>query len=329
MTDIIDLSTNDPSLIREALFRHFNINDGRAYEMIVPSNINEYSHQPHTGYAPFVKYLEDKHKAPVVITNGAKQALSAVCYALFKMDKRSIGMRAPFFPPLIKLIEMHHLCWTLSYRDINACMMLLPNNPDSFVSEFPIVKNFAEKCISNGIPVIHDASYYDRLYLPEDYPIQPFGSVQIFSCGKKFGLSSLRVGYAVCYDEDFYKLIKEYVALTTSGVALNAQIFADNIMHHVDYWQYKTRDYNIDVRDLMKRNRKMIAGLDKEMLEVPEGFEELSGPFAWLKKGPKLDQKKSGVKFADGSLFGDSEMVRINLAVSNITMEKAIERLRH
>ena len=65
------------------------------------------------GYKPLVELLEFKHQAKVVITNGAKQALGAVFYALKKMGMCYCQEKSPYWaliPPLAAMhgIEMIH-----------------------------------------------------------------------------------------------------------------------------------------------------------------------------------------------------------------------------
>src|SRR6202000_3518997 len=100
--DWIDWSVGEPHCVRESLF-----------DVIDPSILThpslrerELAEYPSpNGYEPLVKFLEDKHQAPVIITNGAKQALGASFYALQKTGKTTLGMRSPYWaliPPLAK-----------------------------------------------------------------------------------------------------------------------------------------------------------------------------------------------------------------------------------
>src|SRR5271157_1656410 len=87
--DCIDLCFGEATVVRHALLKHFSFPDIQFTENSFVTR-EKYSHKvtyehpfsyPHpSGYQPLVKLLEHKHNAPVIITNGAKQALAAMFY---------------------------------------------------------------------------------------------------------------------------------------------------------------------------------------------------------------------------------------------------------
>src|SRR5690242_14329706 len=66
----LDLSAGEPYIIRECLEKTFSLNP---YTIPNEKGIWEYPYP--NGQKDLVRMLEDKHKSPVVITNGAKQGL--------------------------------------------------------------------------------------------------------------------------------------------------------------------------------------------------------------------------------------------------------------
>ena len=98
----IDVSVGEPHVVREKLKKYFPLDFYRNG----PMSDREYEYPAPTGYQPLIDLLEKKHGSPVIITNGAKQALGACFYALKQMDRSILGMRTPYWaliPPLAKI----------------------------------------------------------------------------------------------------------------------------------------------------------------------------------------------------------------------------------
>ena len=77
----IDCSVGEPHVVRENLVKIFGLS---VYELPNVPHMHEYPTP--VGYEPLISLLEEKHKAPVIITNGAKQALGACFHALNQMN---------------------------------------------------------------------------------------------------------------------------------------------------------------------------------------------------------------------------------------------------
>jgi hypothetical protein len=82
----IDCSVGEAHIVRDSLFNTFNI---LPYEVPVIDNLFEY--QDSQGYKPLVDLLEDKYQAPVIVCNGAKNALGAIFYALKQSGRNTIS----------------------------------------------------------------------------------------------------------------------------------------------------------------------------------------------------------------------------------------------
>src|SRR5271165_2317037 len=105
----IDLSVGEAHIVRDALFNTLDLNRSQNKPMIDLHTFNKCEYQPPTGYQPLVKFLENKYQAPIVITNGAKNALGAVFYALHKMNKPILGMRKVNWALIPPLVQTHNL----------------------------------------------------------------------------------------------------------------------------------------------------------------------------------------------------------------------------
>jgi len=320
--DWLDCSVGEPHIVRDILL---NIFDVQKYELPQPEHCWEYPVP--TGYQPLVKLLEDKHQAPVIITNGAKQALGASFHALRRMGKKKLGMRTPYWALIPPLVKMHGLEPLTSYVDSDCNLLLLPNNPDGFSSRPDAVQEFANNCKEREIPLIHDAAYYTHTYLPSDHPLDSVGDIQIYSISKMLGLSGLRIGYVVCKNVEFYKYIQEYMEAMTVGVSVVSQIFLYDLMnlmrcHRADNKKFLQQSYQS-----LQDSKRIVKQIDPEILEVNSDLESTPGMFGWFKVGSKANFQESKINLIDGALFGVPGMVRINLGFSAEKMEEIVRRL--
>ena len=223
----LDVSVGEPHVVREILLKHFSMD---SYPQDHPTHVWEYPDPK--GYQPLVSLLEEKHGHPVIITNGAKQALGACFYALKKMGKQTLGMLEPYWALIPPLVEMHGLTPALGKHpyNVDSFLVLAPNNPDG---QFPYLECLEEVCQNKNVPLIHDAAYYTHVYLPTSVELKVYGDAQIFSISKMFGLSGLRLGYVVCPNPEFYRLIQEYMEAMTVGVSITSQIFLADLLQRM------------------------------------------------------------------------------------------------
>lgn len=324
----IDVSVGEPHIVRENLLKIFSV---MPYEIPQVSHMFEYPDPK--GYKPLVQMLEEKHKAPVIITNGAKQALGACFYALQKMGRLNIAMSSPYWALIPPLVEMHGLNW---FTPNNAqChiasefgfLLLAPNNPDGFTLSAVELMEEAQKLKDKGIPLIHDAAYYTHVYLPQTHSLPSFGDVQVYSISKMLGLSGLRLGYVVCHNKEFYKLIQQYMEAMTVGVSIIPQIFLADLFKRMNSYPTLTQSFEGTSSNALAESKRIVKNIDPEILEVPQDFENTPGMFGWFKVGPKADFEKSKVNFIDGALFGVPGCVRMNLAFSADKITEIVNRL--
>lgn len=318
----IDLSVGEPDVVREKLFEVFDLS---LYEL--PNVDHMYEYPPPTGYGPLVKILEDKHGAPVIITNGAKQALGATFYALKQLGKMNIGMRVPYWALIPPLVKIHGL------SDVNAeeisgmdsYLCVAPNNPDGHVGD---LKGSAAAMKDRGIPFIHDAAYYTHTYMPNTGRLDQVGDVQIHSISKSLGLSGLRLGYVVCPNTDFYTHIKYYMETMTVGVSIVSQIYLNDLLHRMHGYPTLIQSFEGKSSLALDAAKKLIKEVPQDILEVPVDFENTPGMFGWFKVGPRADFTAAKINVIDGSLFGTPGMVRLNLAINYDLLKEVINRLK-
>ncbi|HEY5268051.1 MAG TPA: pyridoxal phosphate-dependent aminotransferase [Candidatus Saccharimonadales bacterium] len=324
--DFIDVSVGEAHVVRDILFKVF---DCSLYELPKEKNMWEYPNP--CGYKPLTQLLEDKYQSPVVITNGAKQGLSACFWALTQMNKYHLGMRSPYWALIPPLMEMHGINnletpfdqWDNCEMDSYLCIS--PNNPDGYISD---LKSESESMKEKGIPFIHDAVYHNRVYVPSNIPLEQYGDVQIYSASKYLGLSGLRIGWCVCPNKEFYKWIMHYMEAMTVGVSIVSQMFTYDILNRMAGYPTLTESFENQAAMALDESKRIIAQVNPEVLEVGDVV-NTAGMFGFFKTGPKFDPVKSKINFISGDLFGAPGCVRMNLAFDAKTMQEIVKRLNN
>lgn len=317
--DWIDLSFGEPKVIANACFKQLNHVDSK-FRMPSIQNLPHYEYQPAAGHPNFISLLEEKYKAKVVITNGAKQGLDAIFHALKKNGHTSIHYEVPYYPASPGLIASSGLTRDEHFNEAQAMLICSPNNPDG--SNYT---NMFMKVMTNDRYVIHDAAYYTPIYLPDHQVVESLGHVQIFSMSKMYGLSGLRIGYVVFHDDLLYKDVVDFIETSTAGVSIASQDIAYSVEEHFLDNPNSLKEFEQESRDAISRNRWLLSQIDPEVMTVQECMS--NSMFAWAQKGPKLNYMNQKVYMLDGSLFGDPTMVRMNIAVPYETLKEAIDRL--
>ena len=318
--DWIDLSFGEPTVVCQALTQTLN-RFGSPFQMPTFSDINKWTYQPAAGNPELVALLEKKYDARVVVTNGAKQALAAVLHSLHldKTTSKTIFFDIPFYPANPGFVESAGFTRT-ELAEADCALITSPNNPDG-------------KCYSNiellqfqtQLPTIHDAAYYTPIYLPQDQIPIPIGKAQIFSMSKMYGISGLRIGYAVCHDEKLYKPIVDYMEETTAGVSTASQQIALEIEKHFKENRSWQEEFEGKARNAIIAARKELEALNPDVLTVIPC--QSNSMFAWCIAGSKLDNVKAKVHILPGSIFGQPGMMRMNIAHPPEVIKEAVRRL--
>lgn len=327
--DWIDVSVGEPYLVRDNLIKIFQVEEELKTAHL---KVEDLIYPAPTGYQPLVRHLEEKHRAPVIITNGAKQALGAVFYALKKKGWNYCGMKSPYWALIPPLATMHGVDMIQNggpHEDDGSPFLLLsPNNPDGHCESPEELVRLSKKFKEANLPLIHDAAYYTHIYLPPTHTLPPVGDVQIYSISKMLGFSGLRLGYAVCPNPEFYKLIQEYMEAMTVGVSIASQTWIYDLLDR------RMRSFPTLVEKFeavssmdLEANKKLCLQIDPEILEVPADLPSNPGMFGWFKTGPKFNPAKSKINLIDGALFGTPGMIRMNLAFSSERMQEIVKRL--
>lgn len=316
--DWIDLSFGEPKVVMQALFRQLN-RFGSPVFMPTLYDLPQWEYQPAAGKPDLVKILEEKHDARVVIANGAKQALAAAIYAFKQHGFSRVDYQRPYYPANPSLISS--VGSSSSGQGTADCYISTsPNNPDgNYITSLEIINT---RCKG---PTIHDAAYYTEIYLPDNEIPLPLGDIQVFSISKMYGLSGLRVGYAVCHNEKYYQDMVDYIEMTTAGVSAASQDIVRNIELFFQENPLYYKEFCQEARQAIKDARAELLLLDKDVLELMPC--QSNSMFGWFKAGPALDYNAAKVYLLPGELFGTPGMIRMNIAHPPEIIREAVSRL--
>lgn len=318
--DWIDLSFGEPKIVMDALFRQIN-RFGDPFKMPKIQDILNWTYQPAAGTKDLVRLLENKYDAKVVICNGAKQALAASLYAFKRSGCSKLYYGKPYYPANPSISQTVGIDTSDTELQCDCKLLTSPNNPDGrHTNSQTIIKSQCE------MPTIHDAAYHTEIYLPENEIPLPLGNIQVFSMSKMYGLSGLRIGYAVCHSEQYYKDVVTYIETATAGVSSPSQDIALKVESFFQNTPGAYEEFTAECRSSLKHNRELLKDIDPEVLTVEPC--ETNSMFAWCKVGPKFDNVTAKVHMLRGSIFGASnDYVRINIAYPEEIMREAITRL--
>ncbi len=128
-----------------------------------------------------------------------------------------------------------------SRGDVRMVYLCMPNNPTGSYFTEPELTAIVDACASDTLFVI-DEAYVEFSRDKKDYPDaieileaagQPYISLRTMS--KAYGLAGMRIGYGICYHEEFAGLIKRANTVFNVGVlTLKAAVAALDDTEHVD-----------------------------------------------------------------------------------------------
>lgn len=317
----IDAAVGEPHIVRANLFQCFDM------ETLTPvvKDYNLFEYTKPAGYDPLVKLLENKHQAPVIISNGAKQSIGSLFYSIKKSGRNNLWMRKPWwslFPPLIKMHGLNQV--DFPYTENSAQLLVSPDNPSGYCYSDLEQDLNATFCKSGGIPTIHDAAYYNPIYMPNQAEFKPLGDVQVFTCSKLLGLSQLRIGYAVYHNTELYKAALEYMEHMTVGVSILSQMYAYNIFKAMEDSPIETLLFEEQSCAAIQWNRKLASKISTDILD-PDTNDV--GMFLWTKCHDLKAFEKAKIRVVEGTPFGMPGYIRMNIAVPEKTMIEVVDRL--
>ncbi len=320
--DWIDCAIGEAQIVRNNLIETFDCDI-----LSVKTYVNDYFYPAPNGFKPLVDFLEEKHSAPVIITNGCKQALGAVFYCLHKLGYKTYSMRTPYWALIPPLGDIHDMTFVDMSQEYDSFLYVGPNNPDGHILEANVLLSLDREGRSI-MPIIHDAAYFSHIYLPHSYPLQEIGNVATYSASKSIGISGTRIGYMVCRDKRFYSLAMEYMEAMTVGVSINSQSLYLNILKEMKRFPNKTERFeNKSALQLFENKREFNKLTNYKALNLKWGFEEQYGMFLFAETSDISLFEKAKVKVADGKYFGAPGYVRLNMGLPQEQIKEVVRRL--
>jgi aspartate/methionine/tyrosine aminotransferase len=137
-----------------------------------------------------------------------------------------------------------------------------------------------------------------------------------------FGLSSLRLGYVVCKNEDMYKHIQYYMEHMTVSVSKLPQMFLLNIINSIDMDKFERRCF-----ESLQENRRIVRKIDSSVIEMLDDKSNEAGMFLWARLKNKKIFDKAKLNIIDGSPFGKEGFVRINIAFKTEMMQEIVDKI--
>ena len=326
----INLAVGEPRLVsinlKSVLDKH-----GVNNHIICNNDILTHEYKPSTGIPELVEFLKNKTGYKyVVITNGAKQAISASFAAVKAQGYDSVYIPVPYwvsFPTLALKEDLNVIHSNTLVDDQTAILLTLPNNPDGYMMNQQDFDAFNVDCQADNLPLIHDGAYNSKIYLPTLFGLENSCSMYIHSYSKSLGLSGLRIGYLATNNATYAELASEYMEITTTGVSSASQQI---VLKLEQLFDSKPEIYNDFVTLCQKdfaMNRTVLKTLHKDIADVK--FMSPNGMFAFLPKGPKCDKafEAAKVKVLNGDLFGKPGYVRISLGLEPQEFKEAVDRV--
>ncbi len=311
-----NLGPGEPVEVAKALARVPYWNNDESFE--------QYARYPAIGGNPaaialirkFLKNNDLPYKGEIVVTNGAKQGLSAALYALRHRigghgpGRDTLTHWGPYWPTLKSICELAGLDLKTGEGTGVFGIVTSPNNPDG--------RQYKDAWGHNHFGMIWDAAYASPAYGWNGAWVP--SHAKVFSMAKLFGVPGLRVGWVLFNDPVHAYYARAYVEVTTSGVNNKAQ--SQDAARILTYFGDQPREYKRFCADVERRlgaNRALLSNALHEYVDNA-GTEDGMYFWAFVKRGYwtrfKNALKTADIGFVPGAACGApwNNFYRFNLA---------------
>ena len=276
----------------------------------------------------------DGHDRFVVVTNGAKQALAAALYAAREVANcDSAGAQRPYFPSFSSIAYSLDMTWDPDQEKASkfghAEILTWPNNPSGM--DDTLARSFL-----HGDFKVWDAVYASPAY---GYSREENGEVYGWDCkvdsvSKRYGLSGIRVGWAVFRSKELAEVAAKYVEVTTSGVSIPSQLYALSAMQRIEHNPQRFELLNDEAYRVLCGNASLLRMALRPVLgPVDKTINDQiwnGGLFAWFR--PTCDDfaarlEAAKVTMVDGTYCGMPGYWRANVGLRQREMMRACAAL--
>lgn len=331
---VIDLAIGEPRVVWESL----PVLSSAAEELSLPTGELFARYPDFSGMPKLIQKLQEFHwtDSPIVITNGATQGLHAALFAARQkwkyLSHPAITVPIPYWPFVPDMISRsgfqayYPRFWNslVAMGRSHAYLITSPNNPDGKTYIRDEVRFFREQ-VHHGAVVIHDAAYLSNIYTYVQHT-KPFGSLQVHSFAKSFGVPGQRVGYVICDDKSLAADVAQYVERDTSGVSSFMQLSAAMLIQAALSHPEKLLAFRKAASAAIMNNRLAFTKVSKKVLGADQSYGTKT-MFGWHKAGPLLDLEKARVSLLDGYHCGVNGFMRVNYGASHENVLEAVKRL--
>jgi len=267
---------------------------------------------------------DEDHPGHVVVTNGATQALLAAIH-----QYKKVYAEAPYWPriPVLAGDKFTSVSPDKKYFDGTVSVVTFPNNPTGNDDGVHLP----------GESIIWDSVYASDIYgfnqNSEEAQSLKRADVIIGSMSKVFGMSGLRVGWAIFRKREEAELAAKYVETTTSGVSTLSQLMAIDMLEHNMKFEVIYKKVRESIRNTISQNAAAIKSVLPQC-HMDGALGKSGGMFAWINATDDADRFKNAFNAAKvfvvrGDACGVSNnYFRLNCAASTLAVREAVEKLK-
>ncbi len=210
----------------------------------------------------------------IVIANGAKQAIAASLYSFKEVE----NYNSAYFP------APHWISYPTMVKSAGMKLEIKnePRELHKFVSIDTALNNPDGRIATEEVDIL-DCAYASSVY-GYDMNTMPKHRVSIWSTAKLFGLSGLRIGYAVFNDPELAKKAALFVEITTSGVSAISQQYMTKVLKYTRQHPEELEQLYNDARHVLYGNGDIFNHYISSYCSILKGSSvDYKGMFAYFK----------------------------------------------
>lgn len=307
----LDLGYGNPGFIQEIFKKEGDI------KQHISSDLSHYffAKHPIEELSNLIKKIHAKYNTAlinenshVVITVGAVQAIQAALSYYQSKGYNKVFIPKPYWG---RFDDFTNLC-KLDVVDVDSVesisFITSPNNPDG--------SNQTEMSAMIRDACYNWDHYSDKTYMSSD-------DITIFSYSKLTGFSSTRIGWAIVQNKEIAEYMQNYVNIFTSGVGIDSQISALNVLKILD----TKPEIITQAKEILSKRKELLAKIIKDK-NIPINILSKDGMFSYVQCEQNIIEKLN-IETVTGSFFHDPRpnIHRLNIGTTEDVFQEFIKRL--